>query len=69
MNSLTEAEKNLLARFGFLINGSVVTHKKLEMKKDISWFQGYDTLEELERQIKTMLRSQCKLGRSRSLRG
>lgn len=64
MHGLTEAEKNLLEKFGFRINGSVVAHKKLEIEKDISQFAGFATLEELEQQIKTMLRSQCRIGRS-----
>lgn len=65
MQSLTEAEIKLLEKFGFRMNGLVAVHKKLEIEKDISQFERWATLAELEQQIKTLLRSQCRISRGR----
>lgn len=56
-HSFSDEEIKLLGKFGFQVNGNIISHKKMEIEKRVEDFQGFASLNQLEEYIKSLLRS------------
>ncbi|MFY0546140.1 hypothetical protein [Brevibacillus sp. H7] len=55
--------RNVLEKFGFRLEGSLVKHEKLGIVREVSEFLCFSSSTELEDHVKQLLRNQCRLKR------
>jgi hypothetical protein len=62
---MTDEQQQILVKFGFRLEGGTVKHQKLGIVREREAFESFDSAEELEAFVKSLLRNQCRLGRAR----
>ncbi|WP_289139078.1 hypothetical protein [uncultured Brevibacillus sp.] len=62
---MTEEQKTVLAKFGFIIEERRVKHSKLGIVREIEEFTSFSNEEELQEYVKQILRNQCQLKRKK----
>ncbi len=65
VDGVNEEVRKTLEKYGFQLEGSLARHEKLGIVREISDFIGIHERTELEEYVKSLLRNQCKVKRSR----